>query len=699
MEEFQPRTFTHAVKEAISLSREEAIRLHNDFIAVDHVMLGLLRHSENSARYALVEHGIDIELLKQEIEQAVIKNFPGLDVVTTGSIPLSKDCEKLLKLTYTDAHIQKTNDISCAIMLMGIMRNDNALSTQILRKKKFTYATLQSILARNNFTDFPLGLDSDVIDVKRTNAENKFDESELVHILEGALIEISDHFEPAIGVNDIASEIALLISNLKALERGKMIGVFGSWGRGKTFLMNLVWDSLRKNSPGYKQVKFHAWRYQDTQAVWAYLYESLSEAYFLCESKNRFYKFIDRIKKIVRLNIIRKGYYDVILFFLILSIFGLAGYALLASKPFEFDARGDNFKGLRIFGLLIPLSIALVTFLRNEIKGSYTSAVALVKGYSDGKSYSSLLGVQAEIQKEIRALLKVWFDKDPDGKILLVVDDIDRCNEEKVVQIIDALRVMLEDDEIAPRVTVLAAIDERILKMAVKRKYFDFIDKDYAVKGDASQANLVSNKMVGEYLDKIFIAGVKLGKLSATNKQELFSIFTSGQVAAASQDSDTAQNQTDNDGIKSQPQQVGASSVGASQQGKKSEVQASEKNILLEHLEYEFISNTLCAVKAEMTPRQIKIFYYRYLLARNLLHKKYFSFNRLHLQSARNLLAAVLIMNCFEYGESLSGTLAKMNDSEIGDRPSTIHVLGTEYSLKHDLIQEIFSVAEMVIGY
>lgn len=77
--------------------------------------------------------------------------------------------------------------------------------------------------------------------------------------------------EGVIGVNDIAEELANLI-NIMPNESGRMIGIFGEWGRGKTFLMKYIWDNLEKKNSFYK-VDFQAWKYQETPAVWAYLYE------------------------------------------------------------------------------------------------------------------------------------------------------------------------------------------------------------------------------------------------------------------------------------------------------------------------------------------------------------------------------------------------------------------------------------------
>ena len=104
-------------------------------------------------------------------------------------------------------------------------------------------------------------------------------------------------------------------------------------------------------------------------------------------------------------------------------------------------------------------------------------AIKLIKKYSKQKTFKQYLGIQAEIQKEFKFLLTTWIKDSRDKKILLFVDDIDRCHEERIIQIIDSLRVMLDEDEIYQRVIIISALDERVLKRAIEWKYSYFNNK------------------------------------------------------------------------------------------------------------------------------------------------------------------------------------------------------------------------------
>ena len=157
-------------------------------------------------------------------------------------------------------------------------------------------------------------------------------------------------------------------------------------------------------------------------------------------------------------------------------------------------------------------------------------AVKLFEKYSKVTSFKSYLGVQAEIQDKLEILLKTWVKEKPlreneTDKILIVVDDIDRCSEEKIINIIDSLRVMLENKDISKRVVVLAAVDGNVLIRAIKSKYYDMIDKDFAIKEYNEEKSKIAEKLSREYMDKLFLAGIKLGVLTESERGEIFECF------------------------------------------------------------------------------------------------------------------------------------------------------------------------------
>ena len=93
--------FSPQVKDVISFSREEALRLGHDYIGAEHLLLGLIREGDGMAIKILKSLGVDTSKLRRSIEDAV----RGTSSVTVnlGNIPLTKQAEKVLKITYLEA--------------------------------------------------------------------------------------------------------------------------------------------------------------------------------------------------------------------------------------------------------------------------------------------------------------------------------------------------------------------------------------------------------------------------------------------------------------------------------------------------------------------------------------------------------------------------------------------------------------------
>src|SRR5690606_15543594 len=114
-------------------------------------------------------------------------------------------------------------------------------------------------------------------------------------------------------------------------------------------------------------------------------------------------------------------------------------------------------------------------------KAYKADAKKIISQATTNVSFKTQLGLQHEIQQELIYLLKAWIPvvNETSRRIFLFIDDVDRCSEDKIIQIVDYIRVLLHDRDIQDRVTVLAAIDERILLHAIQKKYKNFIeDKD-----------------------------------------------------------------------------------------------------------------------------------------------------------------------------------------------------------------------------
>jgi ATP-dependent Clp protease ATP-binding subunit ClpC len=136
--------FSNRVRDVISYSREEAIRLGHDYIGTEHLLLGIIREGEGIAVKILRNLGCDLFKLKKSIEDTV-RSTGG--TLTVGNIPLTKQAEKVLKITYLEAKLYKSDVIGTEHLLLSLLRDDENLAAQILQQGfSVTYDAVRSEL-------------------------------------------------------------------------------------------------------------------------------------------------------------------------------------------------------------------------------------------------------------------------------------------------------------------------------------------------------------------------------------------------------------------------------------------------------------------------------------------------------------------------------------------------------------------------
>ncbi len=143
--------FSNRVKEVISLSREEALRLGHDYIGTEHLLLGMIREGEGVAVSILKKLGIPMDELRNAIERAV-KGTANHNVKNMANIPLTRQSEKVLKITYLEAKIFKSQLIGTEHLLLSILRDEDNIATQILNKFEVNYDSITEMLEMQSDT-------------------------------------------------------------------------------------------------------------------------------------------------------------------------------------------------------------------------------------------------------------------------------------------------------------------------------------------------------------------------------------------------------------------------------------------------------------------------------------------------------------------------------------------------------------------
>jgi len=156
--------FSQRIKDVLSYSKEEAIRLGNTHIGTEHLFLGILRDGEGLAIDVLVSLGADLHDLKRTIEGGIMDDNP-VSMSESDNIPLMKPAERVLKLVYLEAKSMKQSTIDTGHLMLAILKDENSLVTRKLEELNINYdivkAELMDKVTRAK-ADFPSEEDEEV---------------------------------------------------------------------------------------------------------------------------------------------------------------------------------------------------------------------------------------------------------------------------------------------------------------------------------------------------------------------------------------------------------------------------------------------------------------------------------------------------------------------------------------------------------
>lgn len=160
--------FSQEVKDVISYSKDEALRLGHDFIGTEHLLLGLLRVEQGEASNILQNLDIDIDFLKHKIE-SLNPASPNKELLNNkAALHLTKQAERALRLTYLEVKLFRNEEINTVHLLLCILKNSDDPSTQILNKMKVDYEAIKQEYL--NFQDVDKSESDDIFESPKAEA-------------------------------------------------------------------------------------------------------------------------------------------------------------------------------------------------------------------------------------------------------------------------------------------------------------------------------------------------------------------------------------------------------------------------------------------------------------------------------------------------------------------------------------------------
>lgn len=383
--------------------------------------------------------------------------------------------------------------------------------------------------------------------------------------------------EKALNVNKYADALALFFNNIK--DTDFCFGIFGSWGRGKTFLMNQISDRLKKSNS--QVVEFDAWKYKQQPQTWAHLYETFINAsrntgfikYNLHKIRFGIHKFsitpfvvsllilifsalpkqklltsicpnfpASNYKDIVEIILNGLGGLSVVIFILILYLkirkFGLENKKHYLNLPSHRNILGlQDSIGQDLYHFILSFKrrhITLVNIISNVILilffGHILSWRLIQIHYS---FYTLLVSIIATVILPILGYILLSY-KPNINDLYLVIDNLDRCHPSEMLEIIESVRLLLENSELKNELKILILIDEEKLRFAIAEKYC------HQIAIDKSENNSLclnekhidkKSQIVEEQLEKIFISHFRLSQITTNEKiiffQKIYEEYTS----------------------------------------------------------------------------------------------------------------------------------------------------------------------------
>ena len=150
--------FSPRVKDVITFSKEEALRLGHDFIGTEHLVLGIIRNGEGKAIDILNFLGIDLNELRRKVESLNPINFDN-DVKESSkkNLHLTRQAERALKTTFLEAKLFQSSLINTAHLLLCILRNENDPTAKIFNNMEVNYNVVKdeykSIIGKDDFSE------------------------------------------------------------------------------------------------------------------------------------------------------------------------------------------------------------------------------------------------------------------------------------------------------------------------------------------------------------------------------------------------------------------------------------------------------------------------------------------------------------------------------------------------------------------
>lgn len=147
--------FTDRVRKVLQMAREEAARLHHEYVGTEHILLGLIREGEGVAAAVLTNLNVDLDEIQQRIEETVKK---GKAPASSGpDLPYTSRAKKVLELAMSEARELNHSYVGTEHLLLGLLREEKGIAAQVLTDAGVNLEQARAETLRLLGSDMPSG--------------------------------------------------------------------------------------------------------------------------------------------------------------------------------------------------------------------------------------------------------------------------------------------------------------------------------------------------------------------------------------------------------------------------------------------------------------------------------------------------------------------------------------------------------------
>ncbi len=239
--------FTERVRKVLAMAREEAARLHHEYVGTEHILLGLIREGEGVAAAVLQNLSVDLEEIQQKIEDTVKK---GKAAQATGpDLPYTSRAKKVLELAMGEARELNHSYVGTEHLLLGLLREEKGIAAQVLTDAGVHLEAARAETLRLLGTEMPQGQQGAAPGTPQTPASAKGEKKSKTPALDHFCRDLTTlaaegQLDPTIGR---AKEIERVMEVLSRRKKNNPV-LIGEPGVGKTAIVEGLAQMIANNT-------------------------------------------------------------------------------------------------------------------------------------------------------------------------------------------------------------------------------------------------------------------------------------------------------------------------------------------------------------------------------------------------------------------------------------------------------------------